>query len=541
MNHEQANVVIAGAGMGGIAAALAAADAGKSVIMTEETDRIGGQATSQGVPTDEHDWIESYPNSASYARFREGVREHYRRNYPLTEVARAAEFFNPGSALVSRVAHEPRVGQLVLEELISAHVAARRIRVLYGVRPIDASVTDDRIEWVEFERVDGGPRVRLAASMFIDATERGDLLPVVGAEHVVGAEAKSDTGELHAPDHAEPLDQQSMSWCFAVELDPDGDHTIDRPESYDRWAALEAPYVPGARQLSWAGVDVVTLERKDHPLFAGDTDEAWLLDQWHFRRILARRNFEPGSIPLDICLVNWAQIDYWSRPTVTPGGGLDYDDFAIAAAEAKELSQSWLYWLQTEAPRADGGLGYPGMRLRGDALNTEDGFAFAPYIRESRRIVALQRVTEADVGVKMIGRGKRATEFADAIGTGHYRIDLHPGATGRNFVDIDCYPFQIPLGALIPKRVGNLLAGAKNIGTTHITNGAYRLHPVEWSIGEAAGIAASTAIDERVAVQSLPEHVAAIQDALRARGVSLEWPESILASYRERRPGETQE
>ena len=48
-------------------------------------------------------------------------------------------------------------------------------------------------------------------------------------------------------------------------------------------------------------------------------------------------------------------------------------------------------------------------------------------------------------------------------------------------------PFEIPLGALLPERVENLLPACKNIGTTHITNGCYRLHPVEWNIGEAAG------------------------------------------------------
>jgi hypothetical protein len=42
--------------------------------------------------------------------------------------------------------------------------------------------------------------------------------------------------------------------------------------------------------------------------------------------------------------------------------------------------------------------------------------------------------------------------------------------------------------------VENLLAGAKNLGVTHITNGCYRLHPVEWNIGESAGCAAAHAI-----------------------------------------------
>jgi hypothetical protein len=37
-------------------------------------------------------------------------------------------------------------------------------------------------------------------------------------------------------------------------------------------------------------------------------------------------------------------------------------------------------------------------------------------------------------------------------------------------VDFDARPFQIPLGALIPRRIENLLPACKNIGTTHVTN-----------------------------------------------------------------------
>ena len=55
---------------------------------------------------------------------------------------------------------------------------------------------------------------------------------------------------------------------------------------------------------------------------------------------------------------------------------------------------------------------------------------------------------------------------------------LHPSTGGDNYIDISSLPFQIPLGALIPERVTNLLPACKNLGVTHITNGCYRLHPV---------------------------------------------------------------
>ena len=54
------DVAVVGGGTGGFAAALAACRNGMRVILTEETDWIGGQLTAQGVPPDEHPWIELF-------------------------------------------------------------------------------------------------------------------------------------------------------------------------------------------------------------------------------------------------------------------------------------------------------------------------------------------------------------------------------------------------------------------------------------------------------------------------------------------------
>ena len=100
------------------------------------------------------------------------------------------------------------------------------------------------------------------------------------------------------------------------------------------------------------------------------------------------------------------------------------------------------------------------------------------------------------------GRRPRARTARSASTTrsasAHYRIDLHPSTGGDPYIDLACLPFQLPLGALVPERVENLLAAGKSIGTTHITNGAYRLHPVEWGAGEAAGHLAAFCSARRV-------------------------------------------
>src|SRR4051794_30884133 len=73
----KADVVIVGAGVGGVACALAAARNGLKVILTEEYEWIGGQLTSQAVPPDEHPWIEERGSTKTYRAFRTKVRDYY--------------------------------------------------------------------------------------------------------------------------------------------------------------------------------------------------------------------------------------------------------------------------------------------------------------------------------------------------------------------------------------------------------------------------------------------------------------------------------
>src|SRR4029450_11262440 len=66
--------------------------------------------------------------------------------------------------------------------------------------------------------------------------------------------------------------------------------------------------------------------------------------------------------------------------------------------EAKALARGYAYWLQKDAPRDEGGFGYPELRVRPDVMGSEDGFAKYPYVREGRRLVALRLIREQDIG-----------------------------------------------------------------------------------------------------------------------------------------------
>lgn len=529
MKERSTDILIVGGGTGGVGAALAALRLGKQVIMTEETDWIGGQLTAQAVPPDEHPWIETTGHTRSYRRFREKVRDYYWRNYPLTEDARHNTLLNPGNGNVSRLCHEPRIALAAIEEMLAPYRSSRRLEVLLRHRPIAAESDGDRIRAVTLRNDETGEDVVISAPYILDATELGDLLELANVEHIIGAESQSQTGELHAVEgDPQPLDQQAITWCFAMDYLPSEDHTIDKPADYDFWKGYQADFWPGP-QLGWKDVDPVTLETRHRGVFHGPQNGRKVGSFWLYRRIAYEGYYQDGFMPSGITLVNWPQIDYWLGPLL----GVSEEEKAEHLRQCKQLSFSLLYWMQTEAPRHDDkGYGYPGLRLRPDIVGTSDGLAKYVYVRESRRIQAEFTVLEEHVGTEQreqMGLPIGAEIFDDSVGTGSYRIDLHPSTAPRTYVDISNYPFQIPLGALIPVRVENLLPACKNLGVTHITNGCYRLHPVEWNIGEAAGALAAYCLDKNLSPRQVRNDEAHLRDfqtmLIDTLGFILEWPE----------------
>ncbi|HVN06164.1 MAG TPA: FAD-dependent oxidoreductase [Bryobacteraceae bacterium] len=520
------DVAVIGGGVGGFAAALAALRNGMRVVLTEETDWIGGQLTAQAVPPDEHPWIEEFGCTASYRAYRNAVRAYYRAHYPLTSEARRRVDLNPGNGSVSRLTHEFKVSVAVLEAMLAPYAGNGQLTLLREHTPVSATIANDRVTSATVRDLRRGLERAITARYYLDATELGDLLPLANVEHVTGAESQKETGEMHAAAERQPGNSQSFTFCFAMDYRPAEDHTIERPERYNEWKDYVPKLTPPwtGRLFSWTACEPRTLGPRDSYFDPQPTDDSRSgLNLWIYRRIADRANFTPGAYASSITLVNWPQNDYWLGDLVTASRV----ERPKLLERAKQLSFSFLYWMQTVA-------GWKGLRLRQDIVDTDDGMAKAAYIRESRRVLAEFTVLEEHVGaaMRMKVTGKSGTDlqaavFPDSVGVGCYRIDLHPSAGGTNYIDVGSLPFQIPLGALIPRRIENLLPACKNIGTTHITNGCYRLHPVEWNIGEAAGALAAHAVATRQsprAVRNTARLLADFTARLQAQGFELEWP-----------------
>lgn len=525
----KADVLVVGGGVGGCAAALSVAESGFRVVMTESTDWIGGQLTSQAVPPDEHGWIERFGCTRGYRRFREGVRAHYRSYYPLSDGAHCNPLLNPGNGWVSPLCHEPRVALAVLEGLLAPHRSAGRVRILLQHEPIGVELAgNDVLKAVYFSNLKTGGECPVEAPFILDASELGELLPLSGTEFVTGFESHADTGEPSAPTKAQPENVQAFSVCFALDYLEGEEHIIERPKKYSFWRsfvpALSPPW-PG-RLLSWKAMDPRAMQ-PSHLAFNPHRESSKMFSgAWTYRRVLDRANFQDRRFPSDITIVNWPMNDYLLGNLLSVEGERQHQ----IVDEARQQSLSVLHWLQTEAPRPDGGEGWPGLRLREDVVGTDNGLAKYPYIRESRRIKAMFTVCEQHVSAACRPGETLAEWFEDSVGVGYYRIDLHPSTGGDNYIDVASCPFQIPLGSLIPIRVENLLPACKNLGTTHITNGCYRLHPVEWNIGEAAGALSAFCLMKNFnprQVYENPSFREEFQRFLEARGVELAWPDNL--------------
>jgi hypothetical protein len=501
------DVVVIGASFGGVAAALAAAvDPNVTVALLEPSQWIGGQATSQGVTRwDEAgmDLMETTGSTKSYQALRDAIRDHYRANAPLSPYGQGQQCFNPGFARPNYpFAADPSIVHSILRQRVAA--LAPRLQLKNGETVASVQAKDGSVQSVTTASGE-----TYTARVFLDATDLGDMLPLAGIKWTIGAEAHADTNEPDAPEQAHPEWIQPITVPIALEQRPEGEnHVLPQPANYDDIAR--------AQRFHLVDGDINGVFRPK----AGGSESLF-----GYRQYIDSRNFSGSAYANDRSTMNVGSNDY---QTATLPTGDPHNDAAVYAG-ARDASIAFVYWLQTQCPRDDGsGNGYPNLMVRTDAFGTADGCAPQAYIRESRRINAQVRILQQDIDQSLLPAGsQRANNYTDSCGIGWYGIDIHAAnGTGTPWIGFATARFQIPLGALLPKELDNFVASCKNIGTTHLTSGAYRVHPVEWAIGEAAGVLAAMCTRQQVTPQVVWSHadrLATYQYRLLARGIPIFW------------------
>lgn len=516
------DVIVVGGSLGGVLAAHSLAKNNHKILLIEETDWVGGQLTSQGVPSDEHDFIEETGCSLTYRNYRNKVRDYYRNLPNIIDELKNKEVFNPGNGWVSKNSHEPQLAHKYLRELLDPFIEKGNLTLKLNTIVIKSNNDQEKVYNIETLNKVTKETKTYSAQYFIDATDNGDLLPITNTEYVTGAESFDEYNEPHAPKEPMPNDMQPITWTAAIGFEKNGNNIIEKPAMYDLFKSYQMPFNESI--LSWyaAGLDLGS-KRKFSMFAEAGTKNEDTPAMFTYRQIFEPLHYKNSEELIPIMLINWPQNDYIF------GNIIDNHDVEYHKYAAQQLTLSLVYWLQTEAKRDDNsGYGYPEIKLMPDVLGTKDGLAKAPYIRESRRIKALYTVKEQDINKRY---AKERPSFHDSVGVGLYHIDLHMTTETKTYFFDETYPFQIPLGSLIPKSKTNLIAGCKNIGTTHITNGCYRLHPIEWNIGESAGLLVSYCLKNNLnphEVYASKDLIKDFQKTLIDNGIQLEWPEYVF-------------
>ncbi len=544
------DIVVCGGSLAATAAALAAARTNPRarILLVEPTDWLGGQATSQGVSAIDNAWYdpgrtimaenpgECY--AADYLRFLRSLNDP---GVPGTGLA------PDGTGWVSRECFDPRSAAFVLERMVAEHpnielrklavvktvetfggmknpAATRVVRALKlvqrtprdGYAPFDDFLSREIADWYDpFDsprfvktvlRVEPADDAR--GLVVIDATELGDAMVLSGAHWTQGRE--TDTEELAPDGSLPPIDDDGSQPVAFVFCMTDATQPADEAELKNPWPDFDEYLAQRSRDLFSLGKHTWERVWTYRRLRTAGTPHDF--DAVH-RGDVSMQNWEPGNdypyasllarreTTLDEARVDWR-------------GGIDVQ--TLAACEKHALA--WYFWMKEHRTTQ-----WDTRFLRGgdplDMMGTRHGLAKFPYIRCARRIVGPGNFRITSKSWKNTQApdydGTTGERFFDSVGIGAYAADVHERAGGRGLAPPfpRPAPFYVPFRALCSANVVNLLACGKNMAQTYIANSAYRLHPIEWASGSAAGTAAAIMAGEGLAGTDL------LNDDARLKGL----------------------
>ena len=405
-----------------------------------------------------------------------------------------------------------------MTKLLQPHIDSGRITLHLRTKAAAAEVADDRIISVAAVNLDTGGAIRFSPAVVLEATELGDLLPLVGAEYSSGAETIAETGEPHAqPSGPKPHCVQSFTYVFGLERRPQESDTSLRSRRATISSESSQPY---SLRIEVHGGEIYGEESGWLSYKVFETMPGTKGGLWTYRRLVDGMQFGL-NFTSDLSMFNWPGNDYRDASLI------DRPAYAVAAAlqDAKRASLGFLYWVQTEAPAEGERQGAPELKLRPDIMGTADGLAKVPYIRESRRIKALRTVVEQDVSAHFQERAGRRP--FPRFGRSRLVPHRHPSRRPRGrWAQLPHASVSDPAGRSDPGPHSQFDRGSQEHRHDPHHQRSYRLHPVEWNIGESAGALAAFCLDQGKSPAAIHQDVelrSAFQRTLTDEGVPLAW------------------
>ncbi len=488
------DVVVIGGTPAGIAAGIAAARMGKSVVIVEQAPVLGG-VLSSGVLRLDDQYLES--NTGVMEEFRQRVTKYHREKCADDPIVQAHLKQDPRQRWNTAVgrAWEPHICARIYAELVAEQ---KGITTRFNEVPVEVVMSGERVTRVVTRDYDLqgklGARHTYTGRVIIDATYEADLAAFAKVPFRIGREARSPeephAGKIYTdffrkvpdalpntilPGSTGEADDRSQAFTYRIVGKDYGrpDHPYllkSPPPGYDsakyQWSTKTPAIIPNGKfdllGIAWGG-DITGYGTR------------WVLANWEERAELAKifRNHDLG----------------------------------------------YLYYIQTKG-------GSPNIGLPDDEFTDNGNFPYRLYVRQGRRIEGRYTVTESDMHKDLRGNGLRGPLHADAIAIGVYNVDSHHvqnptkrpeprsgegAAEGTLHTHDITAPYQIPYGAMLPRERQGILFPV-GVSSTHIAMCSIRMEPVWSELGQAAGVAAALAMDRGVELADVP--VSVIQDEL---------------------------
>ncbi len=457
------DIVIVGGGTSGTAAAIQAGRMGADVLLLQEQEWLGGMLTAAGVSAT--DGNHKLP-SGIWGEFRDSLYARYGGPKALF------------TGWVSNTQFEPHIGAQIFQNIINELPNVDRI-VGFSLQSAQLELQENgkrRLQEITVS-TNSGKNLSIQASVFIEATEYGDLLGVADVPYSHYMETADMTGELSAPSNKHPYVQDLTYVAIVEDYSPMNAPLVEKPDSYNP-----------------AEFDCMCAE-----LCSDSTQNPVSCDKM----------LDYGRLPNNKFMINWPNFGNDHYADILEKSSVEREQIL---QEAKETTLSWIYHLQTEG-------GYTHIGIAKDEFPTEDGLALIPYIRESRRVVGIDRLYEYDLSDPYALEERPL--YMSSIAVGDYPLDHHrkknPVPKQIDFPSIPSY--SVPYGALMPEKVNGLIVAEKSVSVSNVANGTTRLQPVVLQIGQAAGAAAVLSVESGISASLLD--VRSLQDVLLESGLIL--------------------
>ncbi|MFG0335178.1 MAG: FAD-dependent oxidoreductase [Maioricimonas sp. JB049] len=548
------DVLVVGGSESAVAAAVQAARLGVgSIALVNDIDWLGGQFTAEGLGAVD-EWTiykgrkEPFPRSGMFLEIMDAIEADMERKYGLKR---------PGNSWTAWTTCEPRDTEALFRKLIVPYLPEQRgpIRLFSHYEPEGVLGDGSHLKGVVFAGLEGtssaGKRLRVDATLTIDASDWGDVIRLSGAEYMAGPDLKHQFNEPSAPESFDGVGRNEMNpitGCMVLR-ESDVENVIDPPEHYDPrtyyGAVLET-------QEEFAKVGWPRGVMKPHSPVWVDSDVpngpygAGRSVYTHRRLVDRRHNNLPAGT--ECLLVNWPLQDYplYNFPQhvvdalEATGAGASQknivdmtpDQRRIVFADAREHALGLLYFLQTVVAdkQPEDAVTFRTFRLT-DEFGTADGMPLKPYIREGLRLSALYVLREQDVRDRDGIQSWASAMPTDAVFGYQFNIDFHP--TKRIFPgEVNSGPWAhihtkyrhwgthtdragFPLRSLIPREHEGLIGAGKNLGYTSIVSSAVRLHGHGMLVGQAAATVAAVAIKNGTSPRALARTPRLIREVQR--------------------------